>query len=110
MAEPTPRRTEQAERLHLCPECGSDLVQPVSWEATGDRSRWRVRRRCPECEWTDEGVHGNDAIDAFDDALDLGTHELADELRALEQANMADMAEAFVAALWADLIGADDFA
>jgi hypothetical protein len=110
MAEPTPKRTEQAERLHLCPECGSDLVQPVSWEATADRAHWRVWRRCPECEWAGESTHGEAAIDAFDDQLDLGTQELADELHALEQANMADMAATFVAALWADLIAADDFA
>jgi hypothetical protein len=110
MAEPTPRRTEPTGPLHLCPECGSELVQPVSWEAAGDRAHWLVRRRCPECEWSCEGVHGEAAIDAFDDRLDLGAHELAEELQALEQANMADMARAFVAALWADLIGADDFA
>lgn len=96
--------------LHVCPECESRLVHPTCWEQAGDRSHWRVWRRCPECEWLDEGVHGEDEIDAFDEQLDLGAHELADELRALEHANMADMADAFVAALHADLIGADDFA
>jgi hypothetical protein len=109
MPEPT-NRTKHANHLHICPECGSDLVQPTCWEQAGDRSHWRVWRRCPECEWTCQGVHGENEIDAFDEQLDRGAHELADELRALEHANMADMAEAFIAALDADLLGADDFA
>jgi hypothetical protein len=100
----------QDKGLHVCPECGSCLVQPTCWEQAGDRAHWRIWRRCPECEWSCEGVHGEREIDAFDEQLDLGAHELADELRALEHANMADMADAFVAALAADLIGADDFA
>jgi hypothetical protein len=54
-------------------------------------------------------VHGVEAIDAFDEQLDIGAHALADELRALEHSNMADMTEAFVAGLAADLITADDF-
>jgi hypothetical protein len=102
-------RTKRAQQLHICPECGSDLVQPTRWEQAGDRAHWRVWRRCPECEWFCQGVHDEDQIDAFDEQLDLGAHELADELRALEHANMAAMTEAFVAGLDADLIGADDF-
>src|SRR6187455_150254 len=43
--------------LHVCPGCGSDLVQPTSWEQEADRTRWRVWRRCPECEWTGASVH-----------------------------------------------------
>lgn len=109
MPEPT-NRTERADHLHICPECGSDLVQPIQWEQAGDRTHWRVWRRCPECEWACQGVHGEDEIDDFDEQLDRGAQELADELRALEHANMADMVEAFIAALDADLLGADDFA
>jgi len=109
MPEPT-NRTKRFAQLHICPKCGSPLVQPTSCEQARDRSRWRVWRRCPACEWACQGVHGEDEIDAFDDQLDRGAHELADELRALEHANMSDMAEAFIAALDADLIGADDFA
>jgi len=95
--------------MHVCPECGSCLVQPTCWEQAGDRAHWRVWRRCPECEWSCESVHGEREIDAYDEQLDLGADELAEELRALEQANMADMIEAFVTGLDADLIGADDF-
>ena len=103
-------RTKQAKHLHICPRCGSGLVQPTCWERAGDRSHWRVWRRCPECEWSTEGVHSEQEIDAFDEQLDIGAHALADELRALEHANMSAMADAFVAGLHADLIGADDFA
>lgn len=107
MGEPAHNRTTT--NLHICMECGSDLVQPVGWEQTGDRTHWRVWRRCPECEWTCQGVHGDDEIDAYDDQLDRGAQELAEELRALEHANMADMVTAFVTALQTDLISADDF-
>ncbi len=99
-----------AERsLHICPECGSGLVQPTSWEQESNRCRWRVWRRCPECEWLDEGVHDLVAVDAYDEHLGLGSNELANELRMLEQANMSAMADAFVIALWQELITADDF-
>lgn len=102
-------QTQPATALHVCPSCTSDLVQPTRWEQAGDRSHWRIWRRCPECEWSADAVHGPDEIDAFDEQLDIGAHTLADELRALEHANMADMAEAFVVGLAADLITADDF-
>ena len=110
MHERSQNQTKPVEDLHICPRCGSDLVQPTCWEQTGERSHWRVWRRCPECEWTCEGVHGEREIDAFDEQLDIGAHALADELKALEHSNMSEMADAFVAALAADLIGADDFA
>lgn len=110
MREPGHDRIKQVAALHICPECGSCLVQPTCWEQAGDRTHWRVWRRCPECEWSCQSVHGEREIDAYDEQLDLGAGELAEELRALERANMADMIEAFVAALDADLIGADDFA
>lgn len=110
MHEPGQNQTKPAVELHVCPECGSGLVQPTCWEQTGDRAHWRVWRRCPECEWSCDGVHGEREIDAFDEQLDIGAHALADELKALEHSNMSAMADAFVAALAADLIGADDFA
>jgi len=110
MTEPSRNDTEQIKALHICPECGSRLVQPTCWEQTGNRSHWRIWRRCPECEWFCQGVHDELEIDAFDEQLDMGAHELADELRSLEHSNMTAMADAFVAALDADLIGADDFA
>lgn len=107
--EPSAKRTP-IPSLHVCPRCESSLVQPTGWEQGAERSEWRVWRRCPECEWTCDGVHGEREIDAFDEALDLGASELVSELRALEYANMRELVDAFVAALSQDLIGADDFA
>jgi len=95
--------------LHVCPACGSGLVQPTSWEQEANRSRWRVWRRCPECEWTGASVHNELEVDVFDEHLDFGSHELANELRALEHANMREMVDAFIIALGNDLISADDF-
>jgi hypothetical protein len=103
-------RTDKSEGLHICPECGSGLVQPTAWEQTAERDDWRIWRRCPECEWFCQGIHGESEIDAFDEQLDRGAHILAEHLRALEHENLQLMADAFVAGLWADLIGADDFA
>lgn len=97
-------------QLHICPQCGSHLVQPTEWKQEGDRACWRVWRRCPECEWACDGVHDEVEIDAFDEQLDLGAHELAGQLRSLEHANMSEMADAFAVALSQDLIGPDDFA
>jgi hypothetical protein len=103
----TQTRTKAA--LHVCPECSSVLVQPVAWEQTTKATEWRLWRRCPECEWLGEGVHTESDVDDFDEKLDFGTRELADELRTLEQANMAEAAAGFVAALQADLILPEDF-
>jgi hypothetical protein len=96
--------------LHVCPACSSALVQPVAWEQDGNRPAWLVSRRCPECGWAGESVHNEVEIDAFDEQLDLGSQELADQLRSMEHANMSGSAGTFISALQRDLIGADDFA
>lgn len=96
--------------LHICPHCDSTLVQPTYWEQQEDRTRWRVWRRCPECEWATDGIHGGIEIDAFDAQLDDGAQQLAHELRSLQHENMSAMASAFIIALNNDLITADDFA
>lgn len=108
MAHSGPHRTIDLP-LHVCPICRSCLIQPMHWEQVGDRSHWRVGRRCPECDWTCESVHDAAEIDAFDEQLELGALELGAELAALEHANMGQMAISFVVALEQDLITADDF-
>jgi hypothetical protein len=102
-------QTKTVAGLHVCPQCGSGLVQPTCWEQAGDRGHWRLWRRCPECEWHCDKVHGEAEIDAFDEELDLGTRALADTLKEIEQENMRFVADTFAAALDADLISADDF-
>lgn len=95
--------------LHVCPDCSSHLVQPTCWEQTESEGHWRIWRRCPECEWCTDSVHGEREIDDYDEHLDFGTRELAEELRVLERSNMEHVVETFAAALEADLIGPDDF-
>jgi hypothetical protein len=105
-------RTQTKEKmgLHVCPDCGSRLVQPTCWEQAGDRGHWRLWRRCPECEWHCDSVHSEREIDAYDQELDHGTHILAEVLKGLERENMQRVAQAFATALQADLITAEDFA
>lgn len=98
-----------ATELHVCPHCGSRLVQPTCWEQAGDRGHWRLWRRCPECEWHCEAVHAEPEIDAFDEELDHGTRALNEVLRELERENMKQFGETFATALAADLISAEDF-
>jgi len=95
--------------LHVCPECSSKLVQPVAWEQVASGTEWRLWRRCPECEWNGDDVHREASIDDYDEQLDFGTRELADELRALEQSNMEEAVDSFIGALQADLILPEDF-
>ena len=111
MPEPSRNQTQAGQAAaHLPASAAPAWSSRPAGSRRADRAHWRVWRRCPECEWSCQGVHGEREIDAFDEQLDLGAHELADELQALEHSNMADMADAFVAALAADLISADDFA
>ena len=109
MHKATRTQTKADTGLHVCPECSSNLVQPTRWEQTAKRGHWRLWRRCPECEWRCDGIHGEVEIDAFDEALDDGAEALATELHELEREGMREIAETFAAALAADLITADDF-
>jgi len=101
--------TKAEKGLHVCSECGSHLVQPTRWEQAAKRGHWRLWRRCPECEWCCDGIHGEREIDAFDEALDDGAEALTHELEELERESMRHIAESFATALQADLITADDF-
>jgi hypothetical protein len=101
-------KSQQAQ-LHVCPDCSSDLVQPIAWEQVSGSNDWRLWRRCPECEWAGDDIHSESHIDEYDEQLDFGTRELAEELRALQQTNMEESVERFVGALQADLILPEDF-
>ncbi|HUR87155.1 MAG TPA: hypothetical protein VMY78_17640 [Solirubrobacteraceae bacterium] len=99
--------TVQAD-LHVCPSCNSHLVYPVAWEEAG-RTSWEVSLRCPNCEWNHTGVFGEDAIQRFDETLDLGTEALVADLRKLTRANMEDDVTRFVAAIEAGFVLPEDF-
>ena len=94
--------------LHLCPDCASQLVQPISWSETEDE-QWVLELSCPNCEWHDEGVFSQTDIEELEDRLEDGLSDLLDDLHRLAQANMADEIERFVRALEADLILPEDF-
>jgi hypothetical protein len=94
--------------LHICPECQSDLVQPVTWnEASHDH--WELLLRCPNCEWTTEGIYPQAAVEELEERLDDGLAEMLSDLQRLTQANMAEEIDRFLAALEADLILPEDF-
>lgn len=94
--------------LHLCPSCAGELVYPVAWEQrVGER--WRIERRCPECEWRASGEHALAEVDAFDDVLNDGTEALLCTLREAARASMEADVALLVAALAADALLPMDF-
>jgi hypothetical protein len=96
------------DELHICPECDRDLVYPVEWEEAS-ATHWEVVLYCPNCDWTEVGLHDQATVDRFDEQLDLGTEALVHDLRRLLQANMEEEADRFAAALEADAILPEDF-
>jgi hypothetical protein len=99
---------QQAEGLHVCPECASRLVMPVAWGEAG-RAHWDVTLHCPNCDWIGGGVYGEELVERFDEELDRGTEALVRDLHRLMRANMEDEIDRFVAALAADAIWPEDF-
>jgi len=98
----------QAEDIHICPSCDSELVHPIDWAPAAGR-RWLVELRCPECEWTGGGTYSQKVVDRYDEVLDEGTEAVLTDLTRLTRANMEEQVESFVAALRADLILPEDF-
>jgi hypothetical protein len=94
--------------LHVCPECDSQLVQPVDW-AEAPPGFWELVLECPNCFWVDEGVFDQGQVDELEEELDDGLTEMLSDLRRLTQANMTEEIERFAAALNADLILPEDF-
>jgi hypothetical protein len=94
--------------LHICPECDSQLVQPIDWTEVPP-GFWELTLRCPNCDWSDEGVFDQDQVDALEETLDTGLTEMLSDLRRLTQSNMNEEIERFTAALHADLVLPEDF-
>ena len=83
--------------LHVCPDCHSELVQPVTWaEASGDC--WELVLSCPNCRWCEEGVYSQEEVEELEERLDAGLADMLDDLQRLAQANMADQVVAKVKA------------
>ena len=102
--------TDEPDRdgLHLCPECRSELVQPIAWAEAASEG-WELTLHCPNCEWTVDGVYGHDQVEQLEEKLDQGLAEMLWDLQRLTHANMADQVDRFAAALQADLILPEDF-
>jgi hypothetical protein len=94
--------------LHVCPECNSELVYPVAWEEA-DESHWSITLRCPNCEYLEEGVFGQEQCDGFDDELERGTDALTRDYKRLMTANLAEEIDRFAKALEVDGIMPADF-
>ena len=102
------RKKQPANGMHCCPNCGSNLAQPVNWHDRGD-GYWSVALRCPECEWWGRGSYSQPEVDLYDEELDRGSQELIEDLRALIRANMSEEADRFATALATDSILPEDF-
>lgn len=94
--------------LHICPECESELVQPIDWSEAEDDC-WELTLECPNCWWSTEGVFDHGQVQALEDKLDGGLTDLLGDLRCLAQANMVEHVERFIIALRRDLILPEDF-
>jgi hypothetical protein len=94
--------------LHVCPSCGSDLVQPVGWSETAD-DKWELTLHCPNCDWLAEGVFDERQVYGLEDKLEEGLVAMLSDLRRMTQANMAEEVDRFVVALNADSILPEDF-
>jgi hypothetical protein len=105
------RFQETAERprlkLHVCPECRSELVQPVAW-SEAPQDRWELTLRCPNCDWLIGGVFDQEQVHELEDRLDDGLSDMLRDLRRLTQANMAEEIDRFSDALQTELILPED--
>jgi hypothetical protein len=103
-----PRLTPAPGRLHVCPDCGGDYVNPTSWDVEG-RELWRVGLRCGGCGYERETVIGPELAEIFDRALDKGFNELTRTAERVERDNMTAWVDSFSTALQRDLIEPSDF-
>jgi hypothetical protein len=94
--------------LHICRQCGSELVQPISWSEAGDDC-WELTLECPNCWWSIDGLYDRQQVHELEERLDDGLADMLDDLKRLTHANMADQIDRFVAALESDLVLPEDF-
>jgi len=52
--------------LNVCPECSSDLVQPIEWSEAPDDA-WNLVLSCPNCDWYTEGLYTQDQVRELED-------------------------------------------
>jgi hypothetical protein len=98
----------EGRELHVCTNCESDLVQPTSWNDTGD-GRWDLVLECPNCGGLESGIFTRLQVERLEDHLDEGLTAMIADLQRLTQANMSADIDRFVAAMDAGLILPEDF-
>lgn len=97
------------ERIHVCPRCRSELIQPIACASAAD-GRWRIEVRCPDCSHRSAGTYPRHVLDRFEARLDRATAGLLDQLASLERDRVEREAARFCEALAHDLILPEDFA
>lgn len=70
--------------LCVCPQCEGHLVQPTTWREFGDW-HWHICLRCPECDWTGEGVWDHGTVMAYDTKLNTASDDLLFVISVLER-------------------------
>lgn len=103
---------DRDEGLHICPACGSHLVQPSGeWELfrnTGLRL-WAVGLWCPECGWYDTKLCNDRDAKRFEEVLDEGRETMNEGLEDVECIHLNELVDPFATALAEGLITAEDF-
>ena len=95
MRDASASQTKTADRASRLPgvRLGAGAADPLG--AGGDRGHWRLWRRCPECDWHCDAVHG----EARDRRLRRGARHrhpaLSEVLKELEHENMQYVADTF---------------
>ena len=97
------------ERLTVCGDCGSHVVNPVDWHES-DKAHWWVRLRCGVCGRSRELTITDDEATQLERDLAPGLREIATTVAGLDRERMLQEAEIFIAALERDLIDPADFA
>lgn len=99
----------QNRKLHICPDCNGELVQPVDWQELPGSNQYKTTLRCPDCEWFGTGTFSQQALEEFDVLIDEGTDELNKAYRKIVAENLQEEMDRFSQALRDDNILPEDF-
>jgi hypothetical protein len=107
----SPRPSPGAARvdaLHVCPACGSRLVQAETWSQP-DPERWELVLRCPECLRVETGRFKRPEAESFLRRRDRAAADLHLLAERLELERFVAEGDAFFSALRTDAIEPTDF-
>ncbi len=74
----TPREVPVKPELHICPECTSDTVYPLT--SVEKKSQWSLHLRCPNCEWQQKIECDDETVEEFDGVLNDHNEQLDKKL------------------------------